>query len=115
MSEEKQPIDQELAEEIEAGKEVPRGTEKPKRAEAKPQEKPKVGGFVKSDNPQESTYNGENLWTLSYQGWFDILTMLLKGSQRVTGTNPKDLCIDGKLLWTSSWDEKYAFLLSAVK
>jgi len=110
-------VDQSLAEEIQEGADAVEA-EKAKEA-AKKQVKAApakaAGGFQKAANPHESTYNGANLWTLSYDQWFDILTGLAKNNQKATGTDKKSWAFDGVRLWTSSWDEKYAMLEALVK
>lgn len=115
-------VDQNLAEEIQEGadaveadkaKEAARKPAKAAPAKAAPAKA--AGGFQKAANPKESTYNGENLWTLSYDQWFDILTGLAKNNPKATGTDRKSWAFDGVRLWTSSWDEKYAMLEALVK
>jgi len=105
-----EPVDRELAEEIEAG--LPPAPAKPEPA--KPQMTNK-GGFVKGAKPEESTYNGLPLWTATYDQWFEILTMLGKNSPLCTGTQKADFCVDGVRLWSSVWDEKLAMLEKLVK
>ena len=66
-------VDQNLAEEIQEGADAveadkaKEAARKPaKTATAKTATAKTAGGFQKAANPKESTYNGENLWTLSY-------------------------------------------------
>lgn len=120
-------VDQNLAEEIQEGADAaeaerakeaarkPAKTATAKTATAKTAGAKTAGGFQKAANPKESTYNGENLWTLSYDQWFDILTGLAKNNPKATGTDRKSWAFDGVRLWTSSWDEKYAMLEALVK
>ena len=120
-------VDQNLAEEIQEGADAveadnateaarkPAKTATAKTATAKTATAKTAGGFQKAANPKESTYNGENLWTLSYDQWFDILTGLAKNNPKATGTDRKSWAFDGVRLWTSSWDEKYAMLEALVK
>lgn len=105
-------VDEELAEEIAEGAELP------KPVDIKVPEKPKpsgVGGFVKAADQKESTYNGLNLWTATYDQWFEILVSLGKNSKLCTGTTKSDFCVDGIRLWSSIWEEKYAMLEKLVK
>ena len=120
-------VDQNLAEEIQEGADAveadkateaarkPAKTATAKTATAKTATAKTAGGFQKAANPKESTYNGENLWTLSYDQWFDILTGLAKNNPKATGTDKRSWAFDGVRLWTSSWDEKYAMLEALVK
>ena len=120
-------VDQNLAEEIQEGTDAveadkskeaarkPAKTATAKTATAKTATAKTAGGFQKAANPKESTYNGENLWTLSYDQWFDILTGLAKNNPKATGTDKRSWAFDGVRLWTSSWDEKYAMLEALVK
>lgn len=110
-------VDQNLSEEIQEGADAVEA-DKAKEAARKPAKTATAktaGGFQKAGNPKESTYNGENLWTLSYDQWFDILTGLAKNNPKATGTDRKSWAFDGVRLFTSSWDEKYAMLEALVK
>jgi hypothetical protein len=110
-------LDQSLAEEIQEGADAAEA-ERAKESARKPTKAAPAktaGGFQKAGNPKESTYNGENLWTLSYDQWFDILTGLAKNNPKATGTDKKSWAFDGVRLWTSSWDDKYAMLEALVK
>lgn len=107
--------DDTLSEEIQEGEAI-KTTEKPKAEKPKAEKpKPTTGGFVKGTPPQESTYNGVELWTANYDQWFEILSTLGKNSQICTGTTKADFCVDGVRLWSSLWEDKLAMLEKLVK